>query len=90
MTLYELLKVIVFTTTGRDLHDKLVIAVLATIHKKMYTQAIHRRTKYTVSLTPCESIALYLYWSDHNTLPLNSFEGNLLRKITDSIHQHIC
>lgn len=67
-------------------NDGLQHTILLGVYEKFYQQAVRKKKQYSINLKAHEAMAFWLWFAD-NELPVISFEGTTLSKITNSIHQ---
>lgn len=86
LALYRLLQTMNSKYVCLDMEDKLLHVLLTAIYIRLHTMSIIRKEKYSVKLTEAEALCLWITTHDHKLSP-QSFEGNLLDIINNSIHQ---
>lgn len=69
-----------------DDDDRLVLAALAELRKRMQQRLLSIQTQYTISLTPCQAIALRIMYTD---FPKNYtvYVGTALLLISNQVEQ---
>lgn len=70
-----------------DDNDKIVVAALEEVRVKLSKRIITYQTKYTVSFTPAQALAMRILYTDFLTGTNNQL-GNRLRMIADEVHKH--
>ncbi len=88
MCLHGILKnpIYFFRDYGGDMYEALISTIILSIYQKFYVRAFIKKKMYSIKLSPQEAIAFWLFFNDHE-FDNASFEGNLLNKINNSIHQ---
>lgn len=69
-----------------DMLDKLLHVLLTCIFIKLHTKSVIKKEAYNVKLDEAEAIAFWEVLHDHK-LGNETFEGNLINIICQSIHQ---
>ena len=60
--------------------------LIVEVYLKFYSQAAIAKSKYTVTLKPYEAVNWFNVFSTHH-FEVTSYQGNLLNKINNAIHQ---
>lgn len=66
--------------------DKIVVAALDEVRIKLSKRIITYQTKYTVSFTPAQALAMRILYTDFLT-GTHTQLGNRLRMIADEVHK---
>jgi len=86
MALYLIMQQLNHKYVCHDMEDKLFHVLLTGIYMKLHKISIINKAKYSVKLSEAEAISFWVILHDH-ILSNESFEGNLINTINNSIHQ---
>lgn len=86
LALYGILMKLTSKEACADMDDKLLHVLLTSIYIKLHRISIIRKPKYSIKMTEAEAMGFWISFNRHN-LPHESFEGNLITTICNSIHQ---
>jgi len=87
--LYNLFSVVVNHYAPKSIEQKLLFALMRSIYKKLYSQNLEVKKKYTVKCTDAESIGFLLFFRECQ-LPNNAiYEANLINQINSVIYQNL-
>jgi len=70
--------------TAESDEDYVIIAVLEEMHLKLSQKFIERKAKYSFGLKPAQGFAIRSVYAGSAR---DSFEGNLIGRICDDVHQ---
>jgi hypothetical protein len=66
--------------------DKLIMAGLAEVRHRLYIAVERVRKDYTLTLTPVQSLAIRMFYTDFINEPM-SYTGNALFLISNEVHK---
>ena len=76
----------VLNTEYEDDDDKLVMAALDEVRIRLMKKVICWQTKYTITFTPAQAIALRILYTNFMPVELTQFT-NRLRQLADEVHK---
>lgn len=86
-TLLELLERTILQDASKTAEDRLLIAILLNVYKKVHNKAIELKDKYTLTLKAEEAIAFYLYYREIE--PITIYENRLILITIEATDKHL-
>lgn len=71
-----------------SMEAKLLLSIIASIYKKLFTKSIEKKKKYSLKLTATEALAFWVFFSKYHFFEGEAlFEAHLVQTINNTIHQ---
>lgn len=72
---------------SKDINDRLLIALLMNVYKRIYSKSFELKEKYGLTYKPEEAIAFMLYFKDTQTLDI--YEQRLINMTLATTDKHL-
>ena len=84
--LYDLIEKLLLTNAATE-DDKMLFCLLEEIRQSLYNKMDAVKPMYTVKLTPAQSFAIRILYSDY-VMTSTTYMGNKLHSMSNEISQH--